>query len=192
MSEIRFKSTKPGSGVYEYTEHVWDISKSLDLHEVLSLPEFKNFEHCATIVDSNNAAEFLIQVEPKFVNQNFMIYIIETEGKVLKGGKSKNSLDNRSYSAGTEESWTMRGTPSVTNYTWSQVFRERLSKGIPINFYGMVCPSMDMTYLSLIGKTFTEKVSPYEKEEKRLNDLLNKLNGKKVIGEGKLLAPYKS
>ena len=192
MSEIKFQSTKPGSGVYEYRKHVWDISESLDLYEVLSLPEFKNFEHCATIVQSNNAAGFVIQVEPKFVNQNFMIYMIETEDRILKGGKSKNSLDTRSYSAGTEESWTMRGTPSITNYTWSQIFRERLSKGIPIKFYGAICSSVDMTYTSVFGGTFTEKVSPYEKEEKRLNDKLNKLNGKKVIGEGKLLAPFKS
>jgi hypothetical protein len=112
-------------------------------------------------------------------------------GKVLKGGKSKNSLDMRSYAAGTEESWTMRGTPSVTNYVWSQIFRESLNTDCEVNFYGMIVPSVQMTYESFDGQIITESVSPYESEEKKMNALLNKLNGKKVIGEGKLLDPIK-
>ena len=192
MNEIHFKSTKPGSKVYDYLDHTWVLNEQLDLYEVLKLPEFQKFEHCATIVYSNNTAGFDIKLEPNFVNQNFVIYMITTRGKILKGGKSKNSLDTRSYGAGTEESWTERGTPSVTNYAWSQIFRQCLSDGYEVRFYGMVCPTIEMTYPSFDGEIITEKISPYESEEKKLNGLLNKLNGKKVIGEGKLLAPFKS
>jgi hypothetical protein len=85
----------------------------------------------------------------------------------------------------------MRGTPSVTNYVWSQIFRESFNSGCEVKFYGMVVPSFQMTYESFDGTFITESVSPYESEEKKLNALLNKLNGRKVIGEGKLLASIK-
>jgi hypothetical protein len=186
--EIKFKTTKQASKNYENKqEHTWILDNQLNIDDILSIPEFLKFKHAATIVESDNTSGYQINLEPEFINQPFVIYIVEKCGKVLKGGKSKNSLDSRSYSAGTEETWTMRGTCSVTNYVWSQIFRESLKDGCPIKFYGMIVPSIPMTYFSFDGRMITEIVSPYESEENRLNKLLNKLNGKKVIGEGKLL-----
>jgi len=192
MKKIKFKTTKRESKTYEQNEHTWVIEHQLNLEDVLKLDAFKKFEHCGTVVKSNNAAGFEILLEPKFKKQKFVIYMITTMGKILKGGKSKNSLDTRSYAAGTEESWTERGTPSVTNYIWSQLFRQSLEDGVEVKFYGVICPSVIYNYESFDGQITTEYVSPYESEEKKLNTILNKLNGKKLIGEGKLLSQFKS
>jgi len=191
QKKISFKTTKPNSKKYKYEDHTWYLDDQLNLDDVLSLPEFSKFKYCASIVESTLASGFEIDVQEGFEGQGFVIYLVSMCGKVLKGGKSKNSLDLRSYAAGTEESWTMRGTPSVTNYVWSQIFRESFNSGCEVKFYGMVVPSVQMTYESFDGTFITESVSPYESEEKKLNALLNKLNGKKVIGEGKLLIPIK-
>jgi hypothetical protein len=191
LKKISFKTTKPNSKEYDYVDHTWFLDDQLNLEDVLSLPEFSKFQYCASIVESTSSAGFEIEVEENFKNQGFVIYLVSICGKVLKGGKSKNSLDMRSYAAGTEESWTMRGTPSVTNYVWSQIFRQSLKTDCKVKFYGMIVPSVQMTYESFDGQIITEIVSPYESEEKKLNALLNKLNGKKVIGEGKLLVPIK-
>jgi hypothetical protein len=189
---IKFNTTKRGSKNYESKqEHTWILDDQLNIDDVLSKPEFSKFKYAATIVESNNTSGYQIQLEPEFMNQSFIVYLVEKHGKVLKGGKSKNPLNNRSYSAGTEESWTMRGTCSETNYVWSQIFRESTKDGHPIKFYAMVVPSITMTYESFDGEMITEMVSPYESEEKKLNGLLNKMNGKKVIGEGKLMVQIK-
>ena len=57
--------------------------------------------------------------------------------KILKGGKSKNPLGKRwgSYNNGPEENWTMKGSPSDTNYVYSQIFRKCLKQNIEIDFY---------------------------------------------------------
>jgi hypothetical protein len=189
--EINFKTTKSNSKKYEYQDHKWVLDNQINVEDIVKLPEFGKFEYCGSIIKSNSAAGYEISLVEKFKGKSFIIYVATMGGKVLKGGKSKNPLDTRSYSAGTEESWTMRGTPSVTNYVWSQIFRESLRVGCEVKFYGMVVPSYEMTYESFDGEVITESVSPYESEEKKLNHLLNKLNGKKVIGEGKLLEPLK-
>ena len=188
--EIRFKTTKRNSKKYEYQDHVWDIDNQLNIGDLLLMSEFSEFERCATVVKSDKSSGYEIKLEPKFVGKPFVVYMVVKCGKVLKGGKSKNSLDSRSYSAGTEESWTMRGTPSTTNYVWSQIFRQSLEDGCLIEFYGIIVPSSSVTYNSF-GKTKTKLISHYEEVEKDLNSLLNKLNGKKVIGEGNLLAEFK-
>lgn len=190
--KLKFKTTKANSKSYDnYQEHVWSLEDQLNLEDVLSTKEFSKFKHCGTVVKSDNAAGYTISLEESFVNKPFVIYIVTYRGKVLKGGKSKNSLDTRSYGAGTEESWTMKGTPSVTNYVWSQIFREVLNSDEQIKFYGVVVPSFVHTFESFDGEMVTKICSPYEEEEKKLNSLLNRLNGKKVIGEGKLLEPFK-
>lgn len=189
--EINFKTTKRNSKKYEYQDHKWILDNELDIENILKLPEFAKFEYCGSIVKSDNAAGFQISLTEKFKNKGFVIYIATMGGKVLKGGKSKNPLDTRSYSAGTEESWTMRGTPSETNYVWSQIFRKSLEDKFEVKFYGMVVPSYRMEFESFDGEMMVKNVSPYEEEETKLNALLNKLNGKKVIGEGNLLSPMK-
>ena len=184
---IKFKTTERGTKKYEYRDNVWSLNDQLNLDYVLKLNEFSKFKHAATIIKSNCTAGYSIKLEPEFINEPFVIYIIEKCGKILKGGKSKNSLDLRSYGAGTEESWTMKGTCSQTNYVWSQIFRESLVDGCEIKFYGLLVPSVEYTFESFDGTIEKKLISPYEEEEKKLNSLLNKLNGKKVIGEGKLL-----
>lgn len=189
--EIKFKTTKPNSKEYVYEEHIWVIDNQLNIEDVLKLPQFSKFQYCGSIKKSDLASGYEISLVESFKNKNFVIYLTVKSGKILKGGKSKNSLDTRSYAAGTEESWTMRGSPSTTNYVWSQIFRESFKDGNEIKFYGMVVPSYEMTYESFDGKIITEMVSPYESEEKKLNNLLKKLNGNNLIGEGKLLQKYK-
>jgi hypothetical protein len=191
--KIKFKTTKRASKNYEKTqEHTWVLDNQLDTDDILSRPEFSKFRLAATIVKSETTAGYKIQLEPEFVNKPFVIYILSKCGKILKGGKSKNPLDLRSYSAGTEETWTMRGTCSETNYVWSQIFRESLNDGCPITFYGYIVPSFYHTYESFDGETITELVAGhYETEEKKLNFFLNTLNGSKVIGEGSLLQTQK-
>jgi len=191
MAQIEFYTTQPGSKNYDVKKHIWNIDNQLDIDSLLLLPEFSKFEICARIKKSNNSAGYEISVEDKFRDQNFVIYVITILGKVLKGGKSKNKLDKRSYSAGTEESWTDRGTPSVTNYVWSQIFRSCIEKEDEVIFYGMIAPSYEMTYESFDGQIMSKYISPYEEEEKKLNHLLKKLNKKNLIGEGKLLDVYK-
>jgi len=190
--EIKFKTTKQASKNYsDVQEHTWILDNQLDIDYVLSQPEFLKFKKAATIVAADNVPGFQISLTPEFEDKSFVIYLLVKGGKVLKGGKSKNPLNLRSYSAGTEETWTMRGTCSQTNYVWSQIFRESIKDNYPVQFYGMIVPSDQYTFESFDGKIETKTTSPYEDEEKKLNALLNKLNGKKVIGEGKLLVPIK-
>ena len=189
MKTIEFYTTKSGSGDFtNMKKHVWELDGQLNIDDLLKMKEFSNFKLAATIVEDSNTSGYKIKLEDFFVGKPFVIYLLVKDGKVLKGGKSKNTLDSRSYSAGTEESWTNRGTPSVTNYVWSQIFRESLKDGKPILFYGYVVPSYELTYPSFDGEVVTEMVcGHYETEELKLNHLLSKLNGRKVIGEGKLL-----
>lgn len=193
MNEIRFTTTKSGSKNYnEITEHRWDLKDTIDIEDILRMKEFSKFKLAATIVKDDSAAGYKIQLEKEFIDVPFVIYILTKCGRGLKGGKSKNSLDKRSYPAGTEESWTMRGTPSVTNYVWSQIFRESLEDGCPVQFYGYAVPAIEHTYESFDGQMVTELTcGHYETEEKKLNRILNQVNGKKMIGEGNLLAKNK-
>ncbi len=188
--EIKFKTTINNSKKYEYKNHIWNLENQLNIDDILKMKEFSNFKHCATIIKSNKECGFQISLEDEFIGKPFIVYIITKSGKILKGGKSKNSLDSRSYSAGTEESWTMRGTPSTTNYVWSQIFRESLKENEPIKIYGVIVPCSEVTYNSF-GIIKTKLVSHYEELEKDLNKLLKKLNGKNLIGEGKLLDEFK-
>jgi hypothetical protein len=189
---INFKMTVRNSNDYETkTDHTWDLSNQLKIDELLKMKEFANYKKAATIVKADNAAGYTIKIEPEFKNVPFVVYIATWNLFVLKGGKSKNSLDTRSYKAGTEEGWTEGGEPSPTNYIWSQIFRETLKMGIPVVFYAQAVDLIECTYESH-GETKTTLISPYEQVEKDLQELLNKLNGKKVIGEGDLKAVFKN
>ena len=194
MGKIIYNTTVRESKDYSnIREHIWDLDNQLDLEYLLSLPAFSRFKKAADIVWADNVPGFKIRLTPDFKDKSFIVYFIvdKKSGKVLKAGKSKNPLNLRSYSAGTEETWTMRGTCSETNYVWSQIFRRSIKDNNPIEIYAMVVPSHECSFESFDGKLETHSISPYEEEEKKLNALLNKLNGKKVIGEGKLLASIK-
>tara|TARA_Y100000389_G_C17271950_1_gene418455 strand:+ start:86 stop:694 length:609 start_codon:yes stop_codon:yes gene_type:complete len=190
-NSLNFKVTKRGSSEYIYEQNVWYLDNQLDLNEVLKMPEFKSFTKAGEIVVGNNTAGYNIELKEDFKYKPFVIYLLTAKGKILKGGKSKNPLNNRSYKAGTEHNWTINGTPSVTNYVWSQLFRESLREGYLIEFYGYEVPSFNQSYTSFDGEEIKTLVSPYEAEEVKLNKLLKKLKGNNLIGEGDLLNPIK-
>jgi hypothetical protein len=188
---IKFKTTKHGSKRYEYREHTWYLSKQLKIQDLLKMKQFEDYKYAGKIVKADNTAGFDIKLEKDFIGKPFVIYMITWGEFVLKGGKSKNPLDQRSYKAGTELNWTEKGTPSQTNYVWSQIFRESIKQGVPVNFYAMIVEPTTKTYKSH-GEIKTTIMSEYEEVEKDLNKLLKKLNGGKVIGEGKLMKQEKS
>ena len=196
MTKLTFLTTPSNSKSYDYTEHTWVLDNQLKLNDVLKLPQFSKFKKCATIqLNNNSAAGYKINVIPEYSDKKFMLYLLvytdpnTNEKYILKGGKSKNELKNRSYSAGTEESWTMRGTPTVTNYVWSQQFRKY---GNNFEFYGYAVPTIKHTYESFDGEMVTEIVGGhYETEEVKLNNLLKKLKGSNLIGEGALMNTHK-
>jgi hypothetical protein len=195
MSKIEFKTTKSGSGEYIYESHEWDLNNQLRIKDILNLKEFSKFKYAGKISPADNSAGYTIDVNEEFRGKKFVLYLLVIDGYVLKGGKSKNSLESRSYPAGTEESWTLRGTPSVTNYIWSQIFRSRLKEGKQdVEFYAYVVPYVELEYESFDGSKVVEKVcGQYETEETKLNHLLKKLNkGINLIGEGSLDVKIKS
>jgi hypothetical protein len=171
-------------------QHLWNISKQLRIEDLMSRKEFNNFEYAGKIISADTASKYKIITEPKFEDLIFLVYILVINGYVVKGGKCKSTLDTRSYSAGTEKSWTMTGEPSPTNYVFSQIFRAILPKGAKIEFYAYVSNIQPVSDFFL-GETRTSGVSQYESLEKYLKDYLDLHNNKKVIGEGNLLAKYK-
>jgi hypothetical protein len=195
MSNIIFKTTKRESKEYLYESHIWNLSNQLKISDILKLKEFSKFKYAGKISKADNSAGYKIEINEDFKDKKFVLYLLVIDGYVLKGGKSKNSLDTRSYPAGTEESWTMRGTPSVTNYIWSQIFRSRIENGFDdVEFYAYVVPSFRYEYESFDGEKIVEDVcGHYETEEKKLNHLLKDLNGgNSLIGEGSLDVKNKS
>jgi len=192
MKNILFQTTyRQSKNFTERRNHLWDLTNQLSTEDVLSKPEFSNFKFAGTIVWADNTCGFIIDLIDYFKNKPYIVYIISIYGKVLKGGKSKNPLNLRTYSAGTEETWTNRGTCSETNYIWSQVFRSVLKEGDVIEIYAYCAPTIQFPYDSFDGKLETRLISSYEEEEKKLNAKLKKMNGKNLIGEGNLLALYK-
>ena len=106
--------------------------------------------------------------------------------KIIKAGKSKNTLDKRSYSCGTEHQWTNAANCSETNYIYSQIFRKALKENIKINFYIYPVPLTIASYMSPNGETKYIEISPYEEVEKETNFHLKQFMGRALIGEGKL------
>ncbi|CAB4129828.1 hypothetical protein UFOVP117_119 [uncultured Caudovirales phage] len=194
MNKRIFETTIRESKDYFNTrEHIWDLDNQLDLKYILSLPAFSRFKKAADIVWADNVPGFKIRLTPDFKDKSYIVYLIvdKKSGKLLKGGKSKNPLNLRSYSAGTEETWTERGTCSETNYVWSQIFRRSIKDNNPIEIYAMVVPSIEYSFDSFDGNIVTKTISPYEEEEKKMNAFLKKLKGGNLIGEGDLLAKFK-
>jgi hypothetical protein len=126
----------------------------------------------------------------EFDKKKFVIYLLVIDGKIVKGGKSKNPLPLRTYGAGTEINWTMKGSPSETNYVYSQIFRSCLKKGIDVEFYCFAAP-FEVKEYNVFGEKKIYEYSPYEEYEKTLNSSLKKKLKKNLIGEGKLLVPFK-
>jgi hypothetical protein len=188
---LKFKTTPKKSGKYVYTDMEWDLSNQLDINEFLeNNPDYK-FVKAGKIVKSDNTPRFKIEVTPEWETKKFVLYLIVIFNKILKGGKSKNTLPERTYGSGTEEVWTINGECSPTNYVYSQIFRSCLEQGIDVDFYCFQAPIEEKEF-DVFGETTTIEVSPYEEMEKILNKKLFKTLGKKPIGEGMLMEQYKN
>jgi hypothetical protein len=189
--ELKFKTTKRKSGKYDYTDHIWDLSSQLDVNDFLkNNPKF-NFVKAAKIVKSETSTcGFKIDTIDLFKNKKFILYLLVIDGKILKGGKSKNELHKRSYGAGTEYSWTITGEASPTNYVYSQIFKQCLVHNIPVEFYCMEVGSITEER-DIFGEVKILEYSPYEEYEKALNRKLINILGSKPIGDGKLQEIYK-
>jgi len=191
MKKLEFQITDKGSKKYIYKKIKWDLSEQLDIVEFLLKNPNYNFVKAGKIVkNSESTCGFKIQTIDGYETAKFIIYLLVIDGKIVKGGKSKNTLPSRTYGAGTENNWTMKGSPSDTNYVYSQIFRDCLKKGIDVDFYCYAVPYETKKY-NVFGEIKTYECSPYEEYEKALNLKLKEKLGRNLIGEGKLLAPFK-
>ena len=184
---LEFQTTPKNSKEYNYRSHKWDCTNQLDLVEYLKKTSY-NFKEGGWIQKDENTSGYKICVNDEFKDASNIIYLIVIFGKIIKGGKSKNPLPKRTYCAGTEENWTMKGSPSDTNYVWSQIFRACIKKNIPIKFYICKAPTKQFEYITSEGGKKYIEISPYEEMEKHLNAHLMKVMGRKIIGEGNLLS----
>jgi hypothetical protein len=190
---LKFFTTQKNSKKYEHQEHIWDLTNQLNIQDVLSYNKrFSEFKKIARIVRNDNSkCGFKIEVNKEHKNKRFFIYLLVIKGKILKAGKVKGCISQRSYGAGTEETWTMRGKCSDTNYIWSQIFRECIKNNIEVEFYAINAPANEIVYDDFLGQTVSELSSPYEKMESNLNKVLKKIKGSNLIGERDLLNTYK-
>ena len=189
---LNFKTTPRKSEIYSYTMHKWDLTNQVNADKFLKETNY-NFEKGGWIQeDKSITCGFKICVNDKFRFMRNIIYLMVISGKIIKGGKSKNPLKERSYGAGTEKSWTETGKASETNYVFSQIFRECIKKNIPVIFYICEVPKKYVEYItSEEGSKNYIEISPYEEMEKTLNAHLNKVMGRKIIGDGDLMNIYK-
>ena len=184
---LEFKTTTKNSKEYEYRTHKWNCQSQLNVDDYLTKTRYRFEEGGHIQKNESKTCGFDICVTDEFKDACNIIYLIVIFGKIIKGGKSKNPLPQRTYGAGTEENWTMKGSPSDTNYVWSQIFRECIEKNIPIKFYICKAPITQVEYPTCEGTTKYIEISPYEEMEKELNSHLMQVLGKKPIGEGDLL-----
>ena len=194
---IEFQITKKNSGKFEYHNIKWDFSKQISLEKYLEKCVYP-FEYGGKLVERNDEENkpnekrvgYKIELIDKFKKSTQIIYLMTISllcgEKIIKAGKSKNSLENRSYSCGTEHQWTNAGNCSETNYIYSQLFRKALKDKIKIKFYIYCVPLTKATYISPYGDTKYIEISPYEEVEKEINLHLKKFLGRPLIGEGKL------
>lgn len=191
MKKIEFLVTNKGSKKYDYRKIEWDLSSQLDIEEFLKEnPQYKFVKAGKIIENAKSTCGFKIKMIDDYDKKKFIIYLLVVDGKIVKGGKSKNPLPFRTYGAGTEINWTMKGTPSDTNYVYSQIFRSCLKKGMSVEFYCFAAP-FEVKEYDVFGEKKVYEYSPYEEYEKTLNASLKKKLGKNLIGEGKLLDSFK-
>ena len=184
---LEFQTTPKNSKEYNYRSHKWDCKNQLDLNEYLKKTSY-NFKEGGWIKKNDSKTSgYEICVNDEFKDVSNIIYLVVIFGKIIKGGKSKNPLPQRTYGAGTEENWTMKGSPSDTNYVFSQIFRSCIKNNVPVKFYICKVPTKQVEYTTSEGKIKYIESSPYEEMEKDLNAHLTKIMGRKIIGEGDLL-----
>lgn len=189
---LEFKTTKKRSGVYDYQTMKWDLTSQLDVTTFLKNNKEFKFEKVGKVIkNTNKTSGYEIEVLPSWKKKKFILYLLTVNGKILKGGKSKNPLPQRTYGAGTEINWTMKGSPSDTNYIYSQIFRQCLENGDNVEFYCFQAP-YDVNEYNVFGKKIILETSPYEEYESILNKKLIDSLGKKPIGEGNLMDTFKN
>lgn len=196
-NQLVFKITKKNSKKFDYHDITWDFSKQISLEEYLKHCKIP-FEYGGAIIRRDDEEDkpfdrrvgYKIKVEDKFKSSEQLIYLmticLPCGEKIVKAGKSKNTLDKRSYSCGTENQWTNAANCSETNYIYSQIFRKALKDNIRIKFYIYPVPLTVASYTSPSGETKYKKISAYEEVEKEINYHLKKFLGRPLIGEGKL------
>ena len=186
---LEFQTTVKNIQHYNaYRPHRWDCKDQLDVDEYLKIPTTYKFKEGGWIQKNDSKTSgYDICVIDEFKGVPNILYLVSIFGKILKGGKSKNPLPQRTYGAGTEENWTMKGSPSDTNYVWSQIFRACIEKNIPVIFYIFPVKTNQVPFPTCDGLTKYIDISPYEEMEKDLNAHLMKVMGRKIIGEGDLL-----
>lgn len=196
-NELVFPITKKNSGKFDYHDIKWDFSKQILLEEYLKHCKIP-FEYGGTIIKREDEEDkspdrrvgYRIKVVDKFKISVQLVYLMtgvfSCGEKIIKAGKSKNTLDKRSYSCGTEHQWTCAANCSETNYIYSQIFKQALKDNIKINFYIYPVPLTKVSYMSPSGETKYITISAYEQVEKEVNCHLQKFLGRKLIGEGKL------
>ena len=184
---ITFDTTPKRGGDYnDTTTHTWNLENQLDIHEYLGVCKFP-FEEAGWVESAPaKTCGYNICVNQSFKGVTHLLYLVVIGNKILKGGKSKQTLPKRTYGAGTEKNWTEKGSPSETNYIYSQIFRSCLEKKIDVKFWCYKCPLHKVPYPTPSGETKFIEISPYEEMEKALNKHLIEINGGKPIGEGKL------
>lgn len=184
---LKFQTTQKNCKVYEYSDHVWNCKHQLEIDAFLKKTNY-DFKPGGWIQKNDQkTCGYEICVTDEFKSLCNVLYLVVVFGKILKGGSSKNPMQTRSYPAGTEDSWTMKGTCSDTNYVWSQIFRACVKNNIPVRFYIYKAPTAQVEYKTSEGKIKYAEMGAYAEMEKELNAHLNKELGRKIIGEGKLL-----
>lgn len=194
-NQLVFEITEKNGGRQNIT---WDFSKQISLEEYLKHCKIP-FEYGGTIINRDDEEDkpferrigYKIKVQDKFKSNKHLVYLMTITlpcgEKIIKAGKSKNTLDKRSYSCGTEHQWTNVANCSPTNYIYSQIFRQALKDNITIKFYvypvklikaSYICPSS--------GEIKYDDISAYEEVEKEINSHLKQFLGRSLIGEGKL------
>ena len=187
---IEFNTTEKFSRKYDYTTMKWDLSEQLDINTFLA--KYPNLFIKAGRVagDANKSCGYRLDVVDEWKDKSYVLYLVVVHGKILKGGKSKNPLPFRTYGAGTEENWTMKGTPSDTNYVYSQIFRQCVADNVEVEFYMMQCPVTTIEF-DFLGVKQVQEVSPYEEMEQVLNAALTEMLGRNPIGAGNLMEQHK-
>jgi hypothetical protein len=189
---LRFKTTKKGIGKFDYIDMEWNLSNQIDVDEFLkNNPNFPFVKAGRIVKNTTNTSGYEIEVGPEWKDKKFVLYLLVIDGKIVKGGKSKNPLPQRTYGAGTEHNWTMKGSPSETNYVYSQIFRKCLEESRPVEFYCFQVPFVTDTQ-NVFGTEMILELSAYEEYESVLNKTLMNYLNRKPIGEGNLMEQFKN
>lgn len=180
---LEFESTEKCSQG-PYRTHIWNCKNQLNINDYLTKTSY-NFKEGGWIKESDRTCGYEICVTDEFKNTENIIYLIVIFDKIIKGGKCKGKLTKRTYPAGTQKSWS-KGTPSETNYIYSQIFRMCLKKNIKVKFYIFQAQTYRVSYPTPDGKIKYKEISPYEEMETSLNAHLKETLGRKLIGDGSL------